>query len=103
MLTVHCLSTVAELKNKIAASTRKNNDQLYSLDTRIILHRISRGEDIFGRWEKLCDRVDDNPDVPAYLKREENRQEFAYMIDRDPPNANFRDIQQWVPEGDSPR
>ena len=103
MLTFHYLSTVAELKNKIISSTRKGNDQLYSLDTQIILHRIRRGEDIFGRWKKLCDRVDDNPDVPAYLQKEEIRQKFAYMIDRDPPNANFRDIPQWVPEGDSPK
>ena len=100
MPTVHCLSTIGELKNKIISSTHKGNDQLYSLDTRIILHKIRRGEDIFGRWKKLCDRVDDNSDVPVYLRKEENRQKFAYMLDRDPPNASFRDIPQWVREGD---
>ena len=92
MLTVHCLSTMGELKNKIASAPRKDYKRPYSLDTRRILHRIHRGEDVFEEGKGLYNRVDDNPDIPAYLQKEGNRQKFAYMIDRDPPNANFKDI-----------
>ena len=92
MLTVHCLSTMGELKHKIASFPHKDYNQSYFLDTRRILHRIHRGEDLFEEGKVFYDRIDDNPDIPAYLQREGNRQKFAYMIDRDPPNANFMDI-----------
>ena len=93
MLTVYCLSTMGDLKNKITSFSHKGYNQPYFLDTGRLLHRIRRGEDLFERESELYDRIDDNPDVPAYLQGEDIRQKFAYMIDRDPPNANFRDIQ----------
>ena len=93
VLTIHCLSTMGDLKNKITSFSHKGYNQPYFLDTGRLLHRIRRGEDLFERQSELYDRIDDNPDVPAYLQTEENRQKFAYMLDRDPPNANFRDIQ----------
>lgn len=56
------------------------------------MQKVRRGEDLFEREKEMYDRIDGNPDVPAYLQTEENRKKFAYMLDRDPQNANFQDL-----------
>jgi beta-1,4-mannosyl-glycoprotein beta-1,4-N-acetylglucosaminyltransferase len=83
---------MADLKNKITSFSHKGYNQPYFLDTGRLLHRVCQGEDLFERPEELYDRIDNNSDVPAYLQTEDNRQRFAYMLDRDPQNANFRDF-----------
>jgi beta-1,4-mannosyl-glycoprotein beta-1,4-N-acetylglucosaminyltransferase len=83
---------IRELKNKITSFSHKHYNQPYFLDTNRLLHKVRRGEDLFEREKELYDRIDDNPDVPAYLQTEENRKKFAYMLDRDPQNANFQDL-----------
>ncbi len=92
MLTTQISRTMGDLRNKITSFSHKGYNQPYFLDTARLLHRIRRGEDLFERPKELYDRIDDNPDIPAYLQREDNRQKFAYMLDRDSPNGNFRDI-----------
>ena len=83
---------MGDLKNKITSFSHKGYNQPYFLDTARLLHRIRRGEDLFERPKELYDRIDNNSDVPAYLQREDNQQKFSYMLDRDPQNANFRDL-----------
>lgn len=83
---------MADLRNKIASFSHRGYNQPYFLDTGRLLYRIRQGEDLFERPKELYDRIDDNPDIPAYLQKEGIRQKFAYMLDRDPPNANFGDI-----------
>lgn len=92
MLTTPTSRTIGDLRNKITSFSHKGYNQPYFLDTARLLYRIRRGEDLFERPKELYDRIDDNPDIPAYLQREGNRQKFKYMLDRDPPNANFQDI-----------
>ena len=93
MLTTSLSSrTIGDLRNKITSFSHKGYNQLYFLDTARLLHRIRRGEDLFERTKELYDRIDNNTDIPAYLQSEGNRQKFAYMLDRDPPNANFEDV-----------
>ena len=87
-----CFSTIADLKNKITSFSHKAYNQPYFLDTSRLLQRVRKGEDLFERKGELYDRIDDNADVPLYLRSKESRQKFSYMLDRDPPNANFRDI-----------
>lgn len=87
-----CFGTMADLKNKITSFSHKHYNQPYFLDTKRLLDKVRRGEDLFEREKEVYDRVDDNPDVPACLKSEENRQKFAYMLDRDPQNGNFQDL-----------
>lgn len=83
---------MGDLKNKITSFSHKGYNQPYFLDTGRLLQRVRQGEDLFERPKELYDRIDNNSDVPAYLQREENQQKFAYMLDRDPQNANFRDL-----------
>ncbi len=37
----------------------------------------------------MCTRIERNYDVPDFLKA--NSEQYGFMLDRDPPNANFRD------------
>ncbi len=77
-----------ELKNKITSFSPAVYNQPYFLDTQRLLQKVRRGEDLFEREGQMYDRIDDNPDVPTYLQTEENRKRFAYVLDRDPQNAN---------------
>ena len=83
---------MADLKNKITSFSHKHYNQPYYLETSRLLQSVRRGEDLFERAGEMYDRVDDNPDVPAFLKSDINRQKFAYMLDRDPENASFQDL-----------
>lgn len=83
---------MAELKNKIISFSHKPFNQPYYLETERILGHVRKGEDLFEREGEVYDRVDDNSDVPMFLREEENRQRFAYMLDRDPQNGNFQDL-----------
>ncbi|KAL9098118.1 MAG: hypothetical protein Q9163_006161 [Psora crenata] len=87
-----CFPTMWELQNKITSFSHKGYNQAYYLDAERLLQKVRWGEDLFERKKELYDRIDDNPDLPTYLRREENRQKFAYMLDRDPPNGNFQDL-----------
>lgn len=87
-----CFRTMADLKNKITSFSHRHYNQPYFLDTNRLLHKIRMGLDLFERQKEMYDRIDDNLDVPAYLQKEENREKFAYMLDRDPQNANFQDL-----------
>ena len=87
-----CFGTMADLKNKITSFAHKSYNQPYFLETSRLLEKVRRGEDLFEREGELYDRVDNNPDVPTYLQTDDNRHKFAYMLDRDPSNANFQDL-----------
>lgn len=56
-----------------------------------IVEYIRHGKDLWDRWGQWYDRVDDNEDAPRYLKTEENRRRFGYMLDRDGKDAGFVD------------
>lgn len=87
-----CFGTMADLRNKITSFSHKHYNQPYFLDTERLLDRVRTGRDLFDREKEAYDRVDDNPDIPMYLKKKGNRQRFAYILDRDAQNASFQDI-----------
>lgn len=86
-----CMQTIQHLVNKIESFSHKGYNHPYFLDPQRLLQKVRRGEDLFERKTEIFDRVDDNTDVPKYLLQHGNRQKFAYMLDRDPLNANFQD------------
>lgn len=85
------MPTLADLKTKIASFSHRGYNQPYFLDEERLVQKVRGGEDLFERAGEVFDRVDGNLDVPGYILREENRGRFAYMLDRDPENANFQD------------
>ena len=86
-----CMQTMQHLVNKIESFSHKGYNDPYILDRQRLLQKVRKGEDLFERETEVFDRLDDNMDVPKYLLQEGNRQKFAYMLDRDPLNANFQD------------
>ena len=86
-----CMPTMQHMVNKIESFSHKGYNQPYFLDRQRLLQKVRKGEDLFERETEVFDRLDDNMDVPRYLLQDGNRQKFAYLLDRDPPNANFQD------------
>ena len=86
-----CMQTMQHLVNKIESFSHKGYNDPYILNPQRLLEKVRKGEDLFERETEVFDRLDDNMDVPKYLLQDGNRPKFAYMLDRDPPNANFQD------------
>ena len=63
-------------------------------DPKKILHRVRMGIDFFDRGDSHFDRYEDNTDIPGFLKA--NKEKYPYMLDRDPPDANFKDAKYLV-------
>lgn len=75
--------------NKITSFSHNEFNKPEFTDPKRLLQRVRQGRDPYDREVKMYDRIDWNPDVPQYLLK--HREEFAYLLDRDPPGANFKD------------
>ena len=85
----YCFSTVEELVTKIKSfSHQEMNKEEFTNEDKIV-HRVRTGSDMFDRPGEMFDRFEENPDVPQYLLKHRDR--YSYLLDRDPPNANFVD------------
>ncbi|KAF6805368.1 glycosyl transferase family 17 protein [Colletotrichum musicola] len=85
----YCFSTVEELAQKINSFSHSELNKPEFKDPNYIIEVARRGKDMFGRDDSIFDRIEDNHDVPDYVKR--NKDKFKFLLDRDPPNGNFRD------------
>ncbi|KAK2010244.1 family 17 glycosyltransferase [Colletotrichum eremochloae] len=85
----YCFSTVDEMAQKINSFSHSEFNKPEFKDPDWIVNVSRHGHDIFGRAGVTYDRIQDNHDIPDYIK--ENRNRFDFLVDRDPPNANFRD------------
>ncbi|KAK0618085.1 glycosyltransferase family 17-domain-containing protein [Bombardia bombarda] len=76
-----CFGTVEELLTKLGAfaHTWMNADQYR--DRKRIVDRVRRGRDIWDREGEVYDRVENNTDVPGFLR--ENPGRFPYVLSRD--------------------
>ncbi|KAJ4516498.1 hypothetical protein HRR83_001832 [Exophiala dermatitidis] len=84
-----CFETVEQMANKIGSFSHTEYDRPEFKDPAEIVRRVRNGLDLFDRESEQYEKVDSRADLPAYLKANEDR--FAFMIDRDPLNANFKD------------
>ncbi|KAK2001930.1 family 17 glycosyltransferase [Colletotrichum falcatum] len=82
----YCFSTVDEMAQKITSFSHSELNKPEFKDPDWIANVSRHGHDIVG---VTYDRIQDNQDIPNYIK--ENRKKFDFLVDRDPPNANFRD------------
>jgi beta-1,4-mannosyl-glycoprotein beta-1,4-N-acetylglucosaminyltransferase len=85
----YCFSTLAEMSNKVESFSHTEFNKPEFRDPEKILNRVRKGLDFFDRADSNFDRVDDNADVPEVLLK--NREKYAFALNRDPPNGNFRD------------
>jgi len=60
-------------------------------DRQKIVDRVRMGKDMFDREEEQFDRVEENMDVPQFLRVSGDR--YKYMLDRDGSNAGFLDYE----------
>lgn len=84
-----CFQTVAELITKIEYFSHQEFNEPQFKDPDDIVRRVRNGTDVFERGTKYDKIPQDQLDVPEYLKQHPER--FSYLVDRDPPNGNFRD------------
>ena len=82
---------MADMRNKITSFSHKVYNHPYILDDRRLLQKVRMGKDIFEREGEIFDRVEDNSDLPNHIKINQDGK-YDYMLNRDPPNANFVDV-----------
>ncbi|KAH6680471.1 family 17 glycosyltransferase [Halenospora varia] len=85
----YCFPTVHEMVTKIKSFSHTEMDREEFTDRNKIVERVRNGRDMFDRDNEHYDRVEENLDVPDFMKR--NPERYKYMLDRDPLNANFVD------------
>lgn len=88
-----CLGSLKDMVNKVTSFSHSEFNVPDFTDPAKILQRVRQGRDPYNRTAKIYDRIDHNPDVPQYLLQ--HRDEFAYLLDRDTPSANFRDYKDF--------
>lgn len=84
-----CFATLEEIVTKMSSFSHVELNQPQFREPAEIVRRVRNGLDLFDRQGEFYDRVESNADIPEYMKNKKD--EFSYMLDRDPPNANFRD------------
>jgi beta-1,4-mannosyl-glycoprotein beta-1,4-N-acetylglucosaminyltransferase len=86
----YCFSTIEEMLSKIKSFSHSELNLDRFKDPQQMLRRVRNGIDMYEREGFDLDRIEDNCDVPEFLRA--NGEKYRYMFDRDPENANFRDI-----------
>ena len=84
-----CLSSFQNMAKKVDSFSHNELNKPEFKDPKEVLRRVREGIDPYDRPEKFYDRIDNNRDIPQYLLQ--HPKYFAYLLDRDPPSANFKD------------
>lgn len=86
-----CFATLTEMLDKMKSFSHTNlNAKKFRNRERIVAH-VRQGKDLWDRWFQWYERVEENDDLPAYLKEESRRGRFRYMVNRDGEGAGFID------------
>jgi beta-1,4-mannosyl-glycoprotein beta-1,4-N-acetylglucosaminyltransferase len=85
-----CFRTTEEMVTKMRSFSHTSlNTEEYRNKARIV-DRVRNGLDLWDRAGQTYDRVEQNQDVPEYLKL--NKSRWKYLLDRDDENAGFSDV-----------
>lgn len=84
-----CFATMEELLTKLSSFSHQWMNADYYRDKDRIASHIREGKDLWDRDGQEYERINDNQDVPQILLDEPEK--FAYLLDRDGPNAGFGD------------
>lgn len=85
----YCLKSLDDMVNKVTSFSHVEFNKPEFRDREKILNRVRLGLDFFDRPNSFFDRVEDNQDIPEFLKR--NADKYPFAVNRDPANANFQD------------
>ncbi len=86
----YCFSTIKEMVSKIKSFSHQELNQDRFKDPKEVLRKVRTGIDMYERAEEIYDRVEDNRDVPEFIRKSGDK--LKYMLDRDPENGNFLDL-----------
>lgn len=85
----YCFSTLEQLVNKVTSFSHSELDKPEFKDFKKIMHRVRNGLDFFDSKDEHFDRVENNQDIPEFLKI--NADIYKFALDRDPGDGNFLD------------
>jgi len=89
-----CFATVDDMLNKMRSFSHTSmNSEEYANKERMV-DRIRKGLDLWDRPRETFSRVENNEDIPEFLKETNAKSRFAYLLNRDGPNAGFTDYKQ---------
>jgi beta-1,4-mannosyl-glycoprotein beta-1,4-N-acetylglucosaminyltransferase len=87
-----CFASVAEMRTKMHSFSHQGWNTPDNREAAVMMDRVRNGQDLFGRPSEIYDRIDDNQDVPAYIRQQyAEKGRFKYMLDRDGEDAGFED------------
>jgi beta-1,4-mannosyl-glycoprotein beta-1,4-N-acetylglucosaminyltransferase len=87
-----CFQNINEVLTKMASFSHTSYNKEEFRDRTHIVDRVRKGLDLFDRPGEEYIRIDNNQDIPEYLKI--NRDRFIYLLDRDAWNAGFLDYSE---------
>jgi beta-1,4-mannosyl-glycoprotein beta-1,4-N-acetylglucosaminyltransferase len=91
-----CFETIEQVLTKMGSFSHTGLNREEFRDPTRIVDRVRKGKDLWDRKGEMYQRVEENEDIPEYLKQDRNR--WAYLLDRDGNNAGFKDYH----DGDYP-
>ncbi|KAF9945768.1 hypothetical protein BGZ72_000991 [Mortierella alpina] len=91
-----CFSNITQVIRKMKSYSHTEHNQVWYTNRKWILDRFSQGIDLFDRDDELYDYIEDNQDLPQYIRDKSTR--FSYMLRRKGlPNAGFIDVDPMHP------
>ncbi|KAG0048832.1 hypothetical protein BGZ83_006272 [Gryganskiella cystojenkinii] len=86
-----CFAYLEQFVHKATSYSHQEHNQPYVRDPEYIKDHVRRGVDIFEREYDQFNYIENNQDLPEYIKA--NPEKFSYMLKRkDLPNAGFVDL-----------
>lgn len=84
-----CFRTIAEVQTKLESLSHMLRNTPAYRNPDLIVERVKKGKDLWGRPGEVYDLVENNDDIPSPLK--ENKERWAYLVDRKGDSAGFAD------------
>jgi beta-1,4-mannosyl-glycoprotein beta-1,4-N-acetylglucosaminyltransferase len=85
----YCFSTMEETIQKIKTFSHQELNKAENTDRKHMLERARLGKDPFDHEDSIFNRIEENKDVPEFVLA--HKEKYMYLLDRDPPGANFQD------------
>ncbi|KAH8591969.1 glycosyltransferase family 17 protein [Bisporella sp. PMI_857] len=89
-----CFEKVEDMLNKMKSFSHTSLNAKHFQDKARMVERVRTGKDLWDREGEMYERIEKNQDMPEFLKGEEQKKKFGYLLDRDGPNAGFTDYKE---------
>lgn len=93
-----CFAAIGDMLNKMQSFSHTSLNQEKFRDRTRIVDRVRKGLDLWDRPGEIYEWRQNNNDIPDFLKGEEEKKRFGYMLNRDGSDAGFTD---YGPEEDA--